>query len=86
MIRNYDATRAYDKIKGSSAFNVPGYTSRKKINQHCTLYTFPDHSRMMINHTKSRADCWHPDWKGTANDIHLGPIKGAALSINQRGV
>lgn len=86
MLRDYQATRALEKIEFSSAFNVPGYSKREKVNQHCTLYTFPDQSRTMIYHTKSRADCWHPEWKGTAQDIHLGPIKGRPLKINQRGV
>lgn len=86
MIRDYQAIRALEKIEFSSAFNVPGYSKRTKINQHSTLYTFPDNSRMLIRHTKSCADCWHPDCKGTAQDIHLGPIKGHPLKINRRGV
>jgi hypothetical protein len=77
--KRYEATRALEKIKHSHAFNVPGYQYKKKINQHATLYHFADNSRMVIYHSTSRADCFHLDWKGTAQDVHLGPIKGTPI-------
>ena len=83
MLRNYDATRAYNKIKDCSAFNVAGYVARRKLNGHATLYTFRDGSKMLIKALSGCVDCWHPDWKGLKHDIHLGPIKNAPLKINR---
>jgi hypothetical protein len=82
-LRNYEAANMIETIKGCSAFSIPG-AERRKLNQHSTLYTFADGSRLQVNATKGRADAWHPAWKGTAQDIHLGPIKGAALRINSQ--
>ena len=83
MLRDYDAARSYAKIRESVAFKVPGYIAKKKLNGTATLYDFPDGSCMLIKAATSCADCWHPDWKGRADDIHLGPIKGAPLRINR---
>lgn len=83
-MRDYDAANELTRVANASAFCVAAMR-RDKINQHATLYTFPDGSRMQVNHTRGRADAWCPDWRGTAADTHLGPLKGVALNINARG-
>ena len=83
-MRNYDAANELARVANASAFCVAAMR-RDKINQHATLYTFLDGSQMQVNHTRSWADAWHPAWRGTAADVHLGPLKGVALKINARG-
>lgn len=83
-MRNYLAANKLKEISKLSAFNIPE-ASRRKLNGHTTLYTFPDGSRLLVKSSTSRADCWHPDWKGRSDDIHLGPLKGVALRINSQG-
>lgn len=75
-LRNYDAANAGRAISGKAFFNVPGYVARVKVNQHATLYDFPDGSRMMIRKSGTWK-AWHPKWRGTADDVHLGPDGGA---------
>lgn len=84
-LRKYQAARALDKVRLLSAFAIPE-ASRRKLNGTTTLYTFPDGSYLKIYAHSSRADCWHPAWKGTADDIHLGPMKGVPLRINAQGI
>lgn len=83
-MRNYDAANELTRIANASAFCVAA-VHRQKLNQHATIYTFQDGSRMQVNHTRGRADAWHPVWRGTADDTHLGPLKGVQLAINARG-
>ena len=84
-MRNYQAANKLREIARAVAFNIPE-ASRRKLNGHTALYTFPDGSRLLIKSATSRADCWHPAWKGTAADIHLGPMQGVPLRINAQGV
>ena len=84
MLRSYQAANELERIKNLPAFNLPN-AQRQKINQHSTLYTFEDGSRLFIKHTLQRADCWHPGWRGRADDIHLGPVKGVAIRVNRTG-
>jgi len=83
MLRNYMAARELERVAPLSAFNVEGYTTRQKINQHATLYRFPDGSTLFLRTTKQCADAWHKDWKGRADDVHLGPIRGAPINVNR---
>jgi len=83
-LRDYGAANELHRVANASAFCVVAMR-RDKLNQHATLYTFLDGSQMQVNHTRGRADAWHPDWRGTAADTHLGPLKGVALNINARG-
>ncbi len=82
-LRVYDAANELARVANASAFCVAAMR-REKLNQHATLYTFLDGSRMQVNHTRGTGDAWHPAWKATAADIHLGPLKGVALKINAR--
>lgn len=86
MIRDYQAAREHERIRRSSAFSIPSAKTRRKLNQHSTLYTFEDGSSLLINHTSQNADCWHKAWRGTAEDVRLGPIKGAPILVNRAGV
>lgn len=85
MLHDYEAARELRRVEKLHAFNLPTATARRKINQHAALYDFADGSRLLIYSTRGRADAWHMGWKGTAQDTHLGPIKGAALLINKQG-
>lgn len=80
----YEAATVLGEIADKVAFNIGTATKRQKLNQHSTLYTFSDGSMLQINATKSRADAWFPGWQGTADDMHLRPIKGFALRINRQ--
>lgn len=42
------------RIRTLSAFNIKGYKTRKKINQHLAIYTFPDSSTLHIYAGKSK--------------------------------
>lgn len=83
-MRNYDAANELRRVADATAFCVAAMR-REKLNQHATLYTFLDGSQMQVNHSRGRADAWHPEWRGTAADTHLGPLKGVTLKINARG-
>ena len=83
-LRDYAAARELDRVASLSAFSVTGAT-RRKLNQHSTLYTFADGSTMQIDATASRGSAWHPDWRGTPADIHLGPVQNLPLRINRQG-
>jgi hypothetical protein len=84
-MRNYQAANELQRVAPLSAFNVAGYVRRDKVNQHSTIYEFPDGSRMQILHTRQIGNAWHPAWRGTASDIHLGPVKGLAIQAGARG-
>lgn len=83
-MRNYQAANKLKEIAGAVAFNIPEAT-RRKLNGNSSVYTFADGSRLLIKSTSGRADCWHPDWKGVASDIHLGPMQNVPLRINRQG-
>ena len=85
-LRDYAAARELERIAPLSAFNVNGYTKRRRLNQHATRYEFADRSAMVLYLSRRRADAWHYDWKGKADDIHLGPIKGVPIRVNKNGV
>ena len=85
-LRDYAAARELERIKDLSAFNVNGYSERHKLNQHSTLYIFPDGSGLSIRNTSRKADAWHVDWKGNADDVHLGPIYNVPIRVNKTGV
>lgn len=84
-LRDYMAARELDRIAPLSAFNVNGYSKRRKLNQHAVRYEFPDRSVMVLYLSRRRADAWHFDWKGCADDVHLGPVKGAPINVNRSG-
>lgn len=81
-IRDYDAANALEKYKNMSAFNVTEAVSKKRVNQHLVIYTMPDGSKLYIYPTAGRMDASHPAWRGTKDDIHLGPIQGTPCRIN----
>ena len=81
MIRQYQAAQELEAIRNCVAFTVTG-AKRRRINQHASLYTFADGSRLRIRTTASRADAWHPAWTGRASDVHLGPVVGVAIRVN----
>lgn len=83
-LRQYQAADVLHRIQNCSAFSIPEAT-RRKLNGTSTLYTFPDGSCLQVFSATSRADTWHPDWRGKHDDVHLGPIKGAPLRINKQG-
>lgn len=82
MLRQYQAAQTLEAIRNCIAFNIPN-AKRQRVNQHSTLYTFADGSRLRIRTTLSRADAWHPAWTGKASDVHLGPIVGEAIRVNR---
>lgn len=85
-LRRYQAADVLRRVQNLPAFNVPEAVSRRKLNGTATLYTFADGSCLQINAATSRAHTWHKAWCGTADDVHLGPIHGASVSINRQGV
>lgn len=82
MIRTHQAALELERVASMSAFNVQGATGRR-LNQHATLYSFPDGSRMLIRQTGRAGDAWHPAWTGGAHDVHLGPVMGRRLFGDQ---
>lgn len=84
-MRDYQAANELARIANCSAFNVTGASKRQKLNQFSTLYTFPDDSRLQVDHVRGRASAWHMAWTGTAADVALGPVKNVPLKINARG-
>lgn len=83
MLRDYMAARELERVTNLAAFNVEGYSKRQRINQHATLYDFPDGSSLMLHTTRQFADTWHKDWKGRADDVNLGPIKARRIQANR---
>lgn len=83
-LRDYMAARELHRIAPLVAFHVPA-DKKHKLNQHATVYEFEDGSRLLINHSRSRASCWHTAWKGSAADVHLGPIENYPVRVNARG-
>jgi hypothetical protein len=64
------------RIRDLSAFKVQGYTKRKKLNQHKTVYSFQDGSMLVIYSTAQR---------GAAIEAR-GNITGMKIKINKQGV
>lgn len=78
-LRDYDAANELYRVSTLSAFNVNGAVSRCKLNQHAKLYVFADGSKMTLRLSSGTGDAWHPSWRGTREDIHLGPIQGLPM-------
>lgn len=85
MLRNYDAANAVEKYKNCVAFNVTEAVSKKRVNQHLTVYTMPDGSKFHVNVTTGRMSATHPHWKGSDHDIHLGPVQNVPCRVNCNG-
>ena len=45
------------RVRNLSAFNVSGYKTRKRLNQHATQYIFPDSSVLKI-YKSGRGQTW----------------------------
>lgn len=52
---NYEAFNEGFRIKDLSAFNIPTATTKKKVNQHKTIYTFKDGSALHVYHSQQWA-------------------------------
>lgn len=82
-VRDYEAVAAIKKYKDMSVFNLTEAVSSRRSNQHLTIYKFSDGSTLFVYTTKGRMDASHPDWKGTAQDMHLGPVYGVPCQITK---
>ena len=80
-MRHYQAADELHRIATLSAFTVRT-AHRRKLNQHATLYTFSDGSKLEIFFSRGFGSAWHPCWTGSKDDIEFGPIQNLPLRIN----
>lgn len=78
----YQAAAELERIKSLSAFNVEG-ARRQRLNQHSSLYHFPDNSTLQINATAGLGFAWHNDYLA-AYGSDMSPVHNVPLRINRQ--
>lgn len=48
MIPESKALKEALRIQGASAFNIKGYSNKRKLNQHCVRYEFDDSTWLKV--------------------------------------